>query len=81
MTSPFADNVLCAVTANESGQTTYLWVCFGDCNFSGLSLLLHCVHSNKQKQKKEKKKKTKCKKNNKKKNLKRQRQNIYDKIT
>lgn len=81
MTSPFADNVLCAVTANESGQTTYLWVCFGDCNFSGLSLLLHCVHSTKEKKNTHTQTQKKEKKICKKKIEKRQRQNIYDKIT
>lgn len=43
MTSQSADNVLCAVFANESGQQLS-WVCLVIV-ISGLSLLLHCVHS------------------------------------
>lgn len=43
MTSPLEDNVLCAVFANESGQQLS-WVCVVIV-ISGLSLLLHCVHS------------------------------------
>lgn len=43
MTSQSADNVLCAVFANESGQQLS-WLCLVIV-ISGLSLLLHCVHS------------------------------------
>lgn len=43
MTSQSADSVLCAVFANESGQQLS-WVCLVIV-ISGLSLLLHCVHS------------------------------------
>lgn len=42
MTSQSADDVLCAVFANESGQQLS-WVCLVIVT-SGLSLLLHCVH-------------------------------------
>lgn len=52
MTSPFADNVLCAVTANESGQTTIFG--FGDCNFQSVTLVTLCTFK-KVKQKKCKK--------------------------
>lgn len=43
MTPQSADSVLCAVFANESGQQLS-WVCLVIVT-SGLSLLLHCVHS------------------------------------
>lgn len=69
MTSHFADNVLCAVTANESGQTTIFGFVLVIV-ISSLSLLLHCVHSKKVKKKK-------CKKIEKKETE----ANIYDKIT
>lgn len=49
MTSQFADNVLCAVFANESGQQLS-WVCLVIV-ISGLSLLLHCVHSKRKREK------------------------------
>ena len=43
MTFQFTDNVLCAIFAEESDQKQS-WVCLVIA-ISGLSLLLHCVHS------------------------------------
>lgn len=42
MMSHFADNVLCAVTANESGQQLSLGL-FGDCNFRSVTLVTLCT--------------------------------------
>lgn len=50
MTSHFADNVLCAVFANESGRQLS-WVCFGDCNFRSVTLVTLCTFKGREKKK------------------------------
>lgn len=42
--SPFhADNVLCAVTANESGHHLFLDLVFGDCNYRPVTHVTLCT--------------------------------------
>lgn len=47
MTSPLADNVLCAVFANESGQQLSILGLFGDCNFRSVTLVTLCTFKRK----------------------------------